>query len=94
MQILNHRQQLLFSNPQGGDHLNVAPKPGIQTVPDWVRDTPTWMAAVKAGIVVELTVVPAPALEPVVEEVSEATMVQDVDLEPTAAAPARRKGAK
>jgi hypothetical protein len=39
------------------DAVTITPKPEIQTVPDWVRETNTFKAAAAAGKIVELNVV-------------------------------------
>jgi hypothetical protein len=80
MQVLAHRQHLLFISEKGGDHFSLESKPTIQTAPDWIRGTETFKHATKAGLVVELNVVTPAAVAPVVESGPES------ETEPTAPA--------
>jgi hypothetical protein len=64
MQVLAHRQNLLFTNQNGGEHFSLEPKPTIQTAPDWIRETGTFQHAIKAGLVTELNVVGPAAPQP------------------------------
>lgn len=72
MELLTHKSTLLFSAPGtwseahsryegGGASLTIKPKPGIQTAPEWIRNTATFKAAIKAGLLVEINrIVPEP----------------------------------
>ena len=68
MQVLCNRQQLTFAPAhwnaktemneyEGGGEVSISPKPTIQTVPDWVRETNTFKQAVAAGRIFEVNVV-------------------------------------
>ena len=83
MQVLAHRQHLLFISENGGDHFSLESKPTIQTAPDWIRDTGTFKHATKAGLIVELNVVTPAAVAPVVDPEPES---ETEPTEPTAPA--------
>ena len=51
----------------GGNTLTVSPRAGAQTVPDWVRDTPTFQTGAKDGSVMEVKIVSASAPAPLTE---------------------------
>lgn len=61
MQVLIQRHTLLFVNPKpedgGGASAQVTPQNYVQTIPDWVRDTPTYQVAANAGLIQEVQVV-------------------------------------
>lgn len=85
MNVLCNKQKLSFPESRfneetgrneytGDGTVTVTPKPNIQTIPDWVRDTNTFKEAVKAGRIFELTVVaPAQIAAPATEEKTEQT---------------------
>jgi hypothetical protein len=69
MQVLCSKHKLTFAvtsfNKKTGrneysakkdDTVTVSPKPEIQTLPDWVRDTNTFQEALKAGRIFEINV--------------------------------------
>lgn len=58
-----HWNEKTGRNEYGGESVSVSPKPTIQTVPDWIRDTETFKQSVVAGHVFEVNVV-RPAVEP------------------------------
>ncbi len=77
MRLLCTKQTLRFVPAGGGEGVTVSPKPGIQEVPDWLRDTDTFKAAAPAGVIVDLdnlgaskpaAEVVAPAIAPVPAE--------------------------
>ena len=75
MRLLSTKQTLLFARNNGdlrqggGDNVTVSPKPGIQEVPDWLRETTTFEEAAKAGVIVDLdNLGRAPVATPVVEQ--------------------------
>ena len=53
----------------GGNSVAVTPKADFQIVPDWVRNTETFKRASKAGIIVEVNLVPPPSDEAESKEV-------------------------
>lgn len=55
MRLLSTKQTLLFAKGgNGGEHVTVTPKPGIQEVPDWIRETGTFELALSKGVIVDL----------------------------------------
>ena len=85
MRLLSTKQTLLFARNNGdlrqqggGDNVTVSPKPGIQEVPDWLRETTTFEEAAKAGVIVDLdNLGRAPVAAPVVEQ---PTVADDVGI--------------
>jgi hypothetical protein len=82
------------SGGKDGGTFTILPKPGIQEVPDWVRDTAAFKLAASYGIVTEVVMAPAQAAAeaaPLPLAVKEIPQVPDVpsgvSAQPTGAIP-------
>ena len=76
MNIIVPKRTLVFTNHGNGAGLQemmVKPANGVQVVPDWIADTPTFKAAVTDGSVAVVGTIQAP---PVVEKAPDQTEEQ------------------